>query len=200
MRPALYTLILLLTTLPALALAAMPKGEYIQPNNLFPKVMMKTNLGNVIIELNRAKAPLTVNNFLSYVSAKRYDNTIFHRLEHEFVLQGGGYTSKFESIEEFPAIVNESGNGLKNEWHTISMARLYPPHSATSQFFFNLGDNKSLNPGRNWGYTVFGYVVEGDEFFEKVTKIETGVSPELGWPNSPLKNIVILSFEVLAEN
>ena len=179
---------------------AQPKGEFIQPDNLFPKVRINTSLGSLVVELDRMKAPLTVNNFLSYVVAKRYDNTVFHRLEHDFVLQGGGYTTEMESVTEFSPIVNESGNGLKNEQFSISMARQYTPHSATSQFFFNLADNKSLDPGRNWGYAVFGAVVEGEELFEKLYEIETGPTPELGWPSLPNKQIVIKSAEIVAEN
>ena len=176
-----------------------PRGEYIQPDNLYPKVRITTNIGSLVIELDRTKAPITVDNFLSYVAAKRYDNTVFHRLEHEFVLQGGGYTDKFESVEEFKEIINESGNGLKNEAGTIAMARQYQPHSATSQFFFNLADNKSLNPGRNWGYTVFGSIVEGDEMLEKLNSIETDVSEQLGWPNFPKDMIIIKSAQIMAE-
>ena len=180
-------------------LAQQPRGEFIQPDNLYPKVKIVTNLGEFVVELDRARAPITVNNFLSYVAAKRYDNTVFHRLEHEFVLQGGGYTEKMESVEEFPEIINESGNGLKNELGSIAMARQYAPHSATSQFFINLADNNSLNPGRNWGYAVFGSIVEGDDILEKLETIETDTSPELGWPNFPTTTITIKSAQILAE-
>lgn len=179
--------------------AAQPRGEFIQPDNLYPQVKFVTNLGEFVIELDRVKAPITVNNFLSYVAAKRYDNTVFHRLEHNFVLQGGGYTTEYESVDEFDQIVNESGNGLKNTEATIAMARQYSPHSATSQFFFNLADNESLNPGRNWGYTVFGSFASGEEFLEKLNEIETDTSEELGWPNYPKKNIVINSVQIMAE-
>lgn len=183
----------------AASAAPAPRGEYVQPDNLYPKVKFITNMGELIVELDRAKAPITVNNFLSYVVAERYNNTQFHRLEPQFVLQGGGYTTEMESVTEYPPIVNESGNGLKNEQYSISMARQYTPHSGTSQFFFNLGDNKSLDPGRNWGYAVFGYVTSGEEIFEKIETITTGTSPELGWPSFPDKQIIILKIEVLAE-
>lgn len=179
--------------------ASQPRGEFIQPDNLYPKVKVSTNLGDFVLELDRTKAPITVNNFLSYVVAKRYDNTLFHRLEHDFVLQGGGYTDKFESVDEFDKIVNESGNGLKNEQGSIAMARQYAPHSATSQFFINLADNNSLDPGRNWGYTVFGSIVEGDEILEKLNTIETDISEELGWPNFPKEKITINSAQIMAE-
>ena len=179
--------------------AKVPEGEYVQPDNLFPKVKFITSLGDITVELDRMKARITVDNFLSYVAAKRYNNTLFHRLEHNFVLQGGGYNTEMESVEEFPKIINESGNGLKNSQNTISMARQYTPHSATSQFFFNLADNDSLNPGRNWGYTVFGSIVEGEDVLEKLEGIETDISPELGWPSFPNKKIIIIKVEILAE-
>jgi len=197
---AFQTLAIVLLLLTSQILFAKPMGEYIQPDNLFPKVKMTTSLGDLVIELDRMRAPITVNNFLSYVKEKRYDDTLFHRLEHEFVLQGGGYKSDFEPVKEFEPIFNESGNGVKNDLYTISMARQREPHSATSQFFFNLADNKSLNPGRNWGYTVFGTVVQGEEVFEKLLNIETGISEDLGWPNFPTPKISIKSVEILAEN
>ena len=176
-----------------------PRGEYIQTDNLFPKVKMVTNLGDMIIELDRSRTKITVDNFLSYVVAKKYDNTIFHRLEPEFVLQGGGYTTDIEQIKEFPEIINESGNGLKNNQFTISMARQYEPHTATSQFFFNLVDNDSLNPGKKWGYTVSGEVVEGQSVLEKAIEIGSDFSEELGWPNFPNKKIEIISVQILSE-
>lgn len=195
-----YLIIIVLSLLSLNGVAAVqPKGQYIQPNNLFPKVLFTTSLGNFTVELDRMKAPITVDNFLSYVDAKRYENTLFHRLEHDFVLQGGGFTTEMESVEEFPAIVNESGNGLKNDQYTIAMARQYSPHSGTSQFFFNLADNDSLNPGRNWGYTVFGYITEGEDVFAKLEGIETDISAELGWPSFPNKKIIIIKVEILAE-
>ena len=198
MKHLLFTLILSLIVANSQA-AVQPTGEYIQPDNLFPKVMFVTSLGDITVELDRMKAAITVNNFLSYVAAKRYEDTIFHRLEHNFVLQGGGYTTKMESVDEFPAIINESGNGIKNDQYTISMARQYTPHSATSQFFFNLADNDSLNPGRNWGYTVFGNIVAGEDVLEKLEGIETDISPELGWPSFPTKKIVLIKVQILAE-
>ncbi|GHB66910.1 peptidyl-prolyl cis-trans isomerase [Psychrosphaera saromensis] len=198
MKRLLLTLMLSLFTFDGQA-AVQPTGQYIQPNNLFPKVLFVTSIGNITVELDRMKAPITVDNFLSYVDAKRYEDTIFHRLEHNFVLQGGGYTSKMESVEEFPQIVNESGNGVKNDQFSLSMARQYTPHSATSQFFFNLADNDSLNPGRNWGYTVFGSIIQGEDVLEKLEGIETDISPELGWPSFPTKKIVIIKVQILAE-
>jgi peptidyl-prolyl cis-trans isomerase A (cyclophilin A) len=140
-----------------------------------------------------------VNNFLSYVKGKHYDNTLFHRLEPEFVLQGGGYDANFKAIEELKPIFNESGNGLKNQLGTIAMARLNDPHSATSQFFFNLQDNSHLDPGRSWGYAVFGYIVEGLDVLEKIRAIQTDTSIELGWPNVPVEKVLLKSAFVLPE-
>lgn len=196
---ALILSLLLLSTFFSMA-SNKGRGEYIQPDNLFPQVKMETTLGTMIIELDRSRAPITVDNFLSYVEAKRYDNTIFHRLESEFVLQGGGYTDEMDSIKEFDPIINESGNGLKNDQGTIAMARQLSPHTATSQFFFNLVDNDSLNPGRKWGYTVFGYIFEGEEVLEKAQKIESDYSEEHGWPTFPKKEIKIISVEILPES
>lgn len=193
------TVFVLLLILAFNSVAKVPRGEFVQPDNLYPRVKLTTNLGDMVLELDRMRAPITVNNFLSYVVEKRYDGTVFHRLEHDFVLQGGGYNKELDGIDEFDTIVNESGNGLKNDEHTIAMARQYKPHSATSQFFFNLADNKSLNPGRNWGYTVFGHVVEGEEFFEKLTNIETTYSEKLGWPSFPTKDVILISVTLLDE-
>ncbi len=176
-----------------------PRGEYIQPDNIYPKVKIETNVGTIVVELERYKVKVTVDNFLSYVVAKRYDNTIFHRLEPEFVLQGGGYKADLEPVDEFPEIINESGSGIKNSQYTISMARQTEPHSATSQFFFNLVDNESLDPGKKWGYTAFGSVIEGEEVLEKIIKIGTGFSEELGWPNYPNQEIKIISAQILSE-
>jgi len=174
-------------------------GQFIQPSNLFPKVKLITSHGDIVVELDRSRAPISVNNFLSYVKNKRYDNTLFHRLEPEFVLQGGGYDTNYKAIEELKPIFNESGNGLKNQLYTIAMARLNDPHSATSQFYFNLQDNSHLDPGRTWGYAVFGYISEGTEVIEKIRTIQTDTSVELGWPNVPVEKVLIKTAIILPE-
>lgn len=166
-------------------------GSFIQKDNLFPRVKLETSAGNIIIELDRSKAAITVNNFLNYVDKKRYDKTVFHRLEPEFVLQGGGYDKDYDPIRTFDTIVNESGNGSKNRLYTVAMARQLDPHSASSQFFINLNDNPSLDPGKNWGYAVFGNVVEGFEVLEKIKTLETGVNEKLGWDNVPKKPLML---------
>ena len=175
------------------------KGEFLQKDNLFPRVKFETSEGHIVVELDRTRAAITVNNFLSYVKNKRYDNTLFHRLEPEFVLQGGGYDTNYKAIEELKPIFNESGNGLKNQLYTIAMARLNDPHSATSQFYFNLADNSHLDPGRNWGYAVFGYITEGMEVLEKIRAVQTDTSVELGWPNVPVEKVVLKTAIVLPE-
>ncbi|GAB57302.1 peptidylprolyl isomerase [Rheinheimera nanhaiensis] len=188
-----------ITLLLALAAFCSQAGQFVQPNNLFPKVKLMTSQGDIVIELDRSRAPISVNNFLSYVKQKRYDNTLFHRLEPEFVLQGGGYDANYKPIEELKPVFNESGNGLKNQLYTVAMARLNDPHSATSQFYFNLKDNPHLDPGRTWGYAVFGYVTEGTEVLEKIRAIQTDTSAELGWPNVPVEKVLLKTAIVLPE-
>lgn len=175
---------------------ALSAGQFMQPDNLFPKVQLMTSHGDIVVELDRSRAPLTVNNFLSYVKKNSYNNTVFHRLIPGFVLQGGGYTPDFKAIETLKPVFNESGNGLKNQLGSIAMARQSDPHSADSQFYFNLNDNPSLDPGSRWGYTVFGQVVSGMEVLEKIQQIETDVSEQLGWPDVP-KEPIILKMVVL---
>ncbi|MBU1309170.1 MAG: peptidylprolyl isomerase [Gammaproteobacteria bacterium] len=183
-----------------LSFSCMPlAGQFVQPDNLYPKVRLLTSHGDIDVELDRAKAPITVNNFLSYVKKKQYDNTLFHRLESEFVLQGGGYDINYKAIDELKPIFNESGNGLKNQLGTIAMARLNDPHSATSQFFFNLNDNSHLDPGRNWGYAVFGYITAGQDVIDKIRAIQTDTSVELGWPNVPTEKVIIKTVLILPE-
>lgn len=192
MRTLLFITVLLFN---AIAVA----GQFVQPDNLYPKVRLITSHGDIDVELDRAKAPITVNNFLTYVKKKQYNNTLFHRLESEFVLQGGGYDINYKAIDELKPIFNESGNGLKNQLGTIAMARLNDPHSATSQFFFNLNDNSHLNPGRSWGYAVFGYITSGQDVVEKIRTIQTDTSVELGWPNVPTEKVIIKTVLVLPE-
>ncbi len=176
----------------SLVLAVPGTGQFVQKDNLFPRVRLETSEGNIVIELDRMKAAVTVNNFLSYVEKKRYDATIFHRLEPEFVLQGGGYDRNFEPIRTFDTIPNESGNGLKNNLYTVAMAHQETgPHTGSSQFFINLNDNPSLNPGKTWGYAVFGTVVEGFEVLEKIKTLETGLNEKLGWENVPKKTLTL---------
>ena len=181
------------------AAAAEPEcfPEEVLPDNLFPTVLLKTSMGDVVVELNRRRAPVTANNFLRYVLAGAYDGTIFHRVMPGFVVQGGGYTETIEERELFPPIINESGNGLKNLPMTVAMARFDDPHSATSQFYFNLADNASLDPNpRSWGYTVFGDVISGWDVVTAIAGVQTGYNELLDAENVPLVPVKILSATV----
>ena len=142
----------------------------------YPQVEIVTTSGSFIIELDRNRAPLSVDNFLSYIDDGFYSNTIFHRVIDGFVIQTGGYTTQFEEKKTKPEIANESGNGISNLRGTIAMARSDQPHSAGSQFFINVEDNLALNPNsNNWGYAVFGYVIDGMDIVDKIS--ETPTSP-----------------------
>lgn len=182
-----FAALLLLISAPVLA-----TGEHLQKDNLFPRVKLVTTEGDIVIELDRMKAALTVNNFLTYVDKKMYDGTVFHRLEPNFVLQGGGYDREYIAIKSIKEIPNESGNGLKNIQFSVAMAHQEKgPHTGSNQFFINLNENTSLNPGKTWGYAVFGNVVEGFETLDKIKQLETGLNEKLGWENVPKKPVVI---------
>lgn len=166
-------------------------GGLIQPDNLFPEIVLQTSVGIIKIELDRLRAPITVNNFLYYVNNKSYDGTIFHRVEKGFVVQGGGYDKKFKERRAEKAIFNESGNGLKNDLFTIAMARENKPHSAMRQFYFNMGDNEGLNPGKTWGYTVFGIVSDGEDVLEIISSAQTHIDPTFNWDNVPVIDVIL---------
>ncbi len=145
-------------------------------------VKLHTTLGTIVLELDAAKAPETVKNFLAYVEAGHYDNTIFHRVIDSFMIQCGGFEPGMNQKPVNAPIQNEaemsSKAGLKNDRYTIAMARTGDPHSATAQFFINVKDNAFLNhtapSGQGWGYCVFGKVVEGMDVVDKIKGVETG--------------------------
>ncbi|WP_229816920.1 peptidylprolyl isomerase [Thalassotalea profundi] len=181
-------------------LAASTQGQYIQPNNLYPKVRVETTMGSIIIELNRVKAKITVDNFLGYVAQGKYDQTLIHRIEEDYLIQAGGFNTNYSEVIPNEPIFNESGNGLKNSIGTIAMAKqLNDAHSATNQFFINLNDNTNLDPGNSWGYAVFGEVIEGYDIVEAMSKVEVGYSENLGYPTVPKKMITIIRVLVLDE-
>ncbi|MEZ8186151.1 peptidylprolyl isomerase [Shewanella sp. 5S214] len=164
----------------------------IQKDTLYPQVELDTSMGKIVVELDRTRAPLTVDNFLTYVVKGEYDNTIFHRVIAEFVVQGGGLTPKLEERPSLKPVVNESGNGLSNALGTIAMARDNDPHSATRQFYFNMGDNKKLDPSkRRWGYTVFGEVTKGMDVLEAISLMPTEHNSTLNWPDFPVKTVIL---------
>lgn len=202
MRVTRHCLLLLifLVILPPAAQAVDPNcfPPDVLPDNRFPVVRLETSMGEIQVELNRRRAPATVNNFLRYVVAGRYDNTIFHRVMPGFVVQGGGYTETIEERELFPPIFNESGNGLQNLPMTIAMARYDDPHSATNQFYFNLAANSSLDPNsRSWGYAVFGQVIAGQDVVEAIAAVPTGYHEGLDAENVPLSPVKLISATVV---
>lgn len=145
-----------------------------------PKVRIQTNMGDIVVQLDDAKAPQTVANFLSYVKEGFYNGTVFHRVIDGFMIQGGGFTQDLQQKSTKPPIPNEADNGLKNDRGTIAMARTNDPNSATAQFFINVVNNDFLNhrnkTTRGWGYSVFGKVVEGMDVVDKIRKTPTGPS------------------------
>jgi len=187
----------LLLNLALFSSIACTKNIAIDPTNIYPKVKLETSMGIIVVELDRVKAPITVDNFLTYVITGEYNNTIFHRIVEDFIVQGGGYDADFIPQKTNEDIVNESGNGLKNEVGTIAMAKENRPHTANRQFFFNINDNTNLDPGRRWGYTVFGAIVEGDEVLEAIAKVKTDYDEALGWENVPLEPVILIKATLL---
>ena len=157
------------------------------------QVELQTSKGNIRIELDEAKAPKTVENFLQYVKDKHYDGTVFHRVIDGFMIQGGGFTPEMQQKPTRAPIALEASNGLKNDRYTIAMARTGNPNSATSQFFINVKNNDSLNAPSpdGYGYTVFGRVVAGTEVVDKIRAVQTGNKG--GMQNVPLEPIIIKS-------
>lgn len=166
------------------------------------QVRMQTSLGDIVLELNREKAPITVENFLQYVCDGAYNDTLFHRVIEGFMIQGGGYTPNHERLPHRGAIKIEADNGLQNERGTIAMARTYEPNSATNQFFINTAVNLHLNhhapESGYWGYTVFGKVIEGMEVVDSIDATPTG----MGGPfteHVPQTPIIIKEVAVIEE-
>ena len=162
-------------------------------------VMMTTTVGPMTIELDADSAPKTVENFLSYVAGGFYDDTIFHRVIDNFMIQGGGFTADMEQKSTQAPIENEANNGLKNQRGTIAMARTQDPHSATAQFFINVQDNDFLNhTGENmqgWGYAVFGKVTDGEDVLDKIRGVQTG--SQAGHQDVPVEPIIIESLAII---
>ena len=158
-----------------------------------PRVKLATSLGDIVVELNPAKAPKTVENFLKYVADKHYDGTIFHRVIDGFMIQGGGFTPDMVQKPMRPPIPLEATNGLKNDTYTIAMARTNVPDSATAQFFINVKDNAMLNAPQPDGhaYAVFGKVVSGTEVVDKIKGVPTGNKGP--FQNVPTTPVVITS-------
>jgi len=161
-------------------------------------IKLHTNFGVIALELDAEKAPATVSNFIAYVEAGHYNNTVFHRVIDGFMIQGGGFEPGMEQKPCGEPIQNEASNGLKNDKYTVAMARTQAPHSATAQFFINVADNEFLNyrssDSQGWGYCVFGKVVEGQDVVDKIKAVKTGRS---GFHQDvPVEDVIIERAEV----
>jgi len=156
-------------------------------------VKLETNFGNITLELNSEKAPITVANFLSYVDSEFYNGTIFHRVIDGFMIQGGGFDQSMKQKSTNAEIKNEANNRLANNQYTIAMARTAVPHSASSQFFINGNNNDFLNhtseTSSGWGYCVFGKVIEGMEVVDQILKVKTG--NKAGHQDVPVEPVII---------
>ena len=179
----------------ALVSTIMPGSASSEEKSENPLVNVETNMGSFTIELYEEEAPITVKNFLNYVDKKFYDGTIFHRIIPTFVIQGGGFTEDMTKKATAAPITNEADNGLKNLKTTLSMARTMDINSATCQFFINLKDNSALDHkgtgAREYGYAVFGKVIEGWDVVEKIKGVKT--TTKGSYKDVPVKPVVIKS-------
>ena len=172
---------------------------YAQGTSTLTQVKLTTNYGDIILALDNEKAPNTVANFIAYVEAGFYSNTLFHRVIKGFMIQGGGFDTTFEKKVTKPTIDNEANNGLKNLKGSIAMARTSMPHSASAQFFINTVDNDFLNfrseSTEGWGYAVFGHVVSGMDVVEAIEAVAT--TDRAPFQNVPVENVIILDAAVI---
>ncbi len=163
-------------------------------------ILLKTNFGDIKIELNHEKAPKTAANFEKYVKEGYYDGVIFHRVIDGFMIQGGGFAPGMVNKETDMPIENEADNGLKNTVGTLAMARTMDPHSASAQFFINVSDNDFLNhtskSTQGWGYAVFGEVVEGMDVVNRIKAVKT--TTRMGHQDVPVEDIIIEKAEIIA--
>jgi len=164
-----------------------------------PRARVVTTAGNFVIELDRERAPLTVETFIAYAREGFYEGTIFHRVIQGFVAQGGGFTTTLEQKPAERSVVNESGNGLSNSRGTVGLARTNDPHSGDAQFYVNLADNLDLNPRpTRWGYAVFGTIVEGMGVVDEIGHTPTGPAGIFD-RNVPVEPVIIQQVELLYE-
>ncbi len=182
--------------LAATALAATFSIASAESAQAAPKVRLATSMGDIVVQLDPAKAPKTVENFLTYVKEKHYDGTVFHRVIDGFMIQGGGFTPDMQQKPTRAPIPLEANNGLKNEPYTIAMARTSNPDSATAQFFINVKDNAMLNAnGEGNGYAVFGKVISGTDVVDKIKAVET--TSRGMYQNVPATPVVIRSATIV---
>ncbi|MDC0576065.1 peptidylprolyl isomerase [Nitrosomonadaceae bacterium] len=160
-------------------------------------IKLHTSHGEITIDLNNEKAPITTKNFIEYVNSGHFDNTIFHRVINNFMIQGGGFEPGMNQKETRATIENEAANGLKNDAYTVAMARTSDVNSATAQFFINVADNGFLNhtkpTAEGFGYCVFGKVVEGTDVVDKIKEVRTGNKG--GHQDVPLDDVIIQKAE-----
>lgn len=158
------------------------------------RVTLQTSHGDIVLVLDRERAPITADNFAAYVRAGHYDGTIFHRVINGFMIQGGGFDAGLKQKPTLAPIQNEAHNGLTNDTGTIAMARTSAPHSASAQFFINLKDNDFLNytaqTQQGWGYAVFGKVVDGMDVVDAIKKVKTGSRG--GYDDVPVADVTII--------
>ncbi len=194
------------TILSIFAIASMASTTYAATNSAkvkqqctMPVAELITNYGKIDIQLDKAKAPVTVANFENYVKTGFYKNKIFHRVIPGFMIQGGGFTEKMDQASTNAPIKNEADNGLKNNKYTISMARTSDPQSATAQFFINVNNNDSLNftskTPAGYGYAVFGKVIKGTDVVDKIAAVQT--TSNMTYQDVPVKPVIIKDAKML---
>jgi peptidyl-prolyl cis-trans isomerase B (cyclophilin B) len=200
-RPLAAFSLALVLTLPFAASAQMRAGACtaLLKGTAPMKVKITTSKGAITLELDKAKAPMSVENFAKYVDSGHYNGTLFHRVIDGFMIQGGGFDKDMKQKPTNAPIKNEADNGLKNEKYTVAMARTPNPDSATSQFFINVKNNEFLNftakSPQGWGYAVFGKVVEGKDVVDMIAKVPTGTAGGMG--DVPLEPVVIQKAECI---
>ena len=187
----------LLASVTLTALITFSQGLAAQGN---PQAVMHTSMGDIQLELYAEQAPITVENFINYAKSGFYDGTIFHRVIGNFMIQGGGFTPDMQKKATGEPIRNEASNGLSNERGTISMARTNDPHSATAQFFINVGNNTNLDftgedNSRSWGYAVFGRVISGMDVVDKIRVVSTETVGQ--YADVPVEPVTIDSIEII---
>ncbi len=191
---------LAIATRPVAGVRAPETHEFLERVVIMTQVKLTTNHGDIVLELNAEKAPITVKNFLEYVEAGHYENTVFHRVIGNFMIQGGGFEPGMkEKKDKRPSIQNEADNGLSNDKYTVAMARTMEPHSASAQFFINVADNSFLNhSGKNvqgWGYAVFGKVTAGTDVVDKIKGVST--TSKAGHQDVPAEDVIIEKAEII---
>ncbi len=174
---------------------------FAQAGNADPVIKLETTMGDIVIRLNERKAPITCANFVQYVKSGHYDGTIFHRVIKDYMIQGGGFADNMKEKPTHAPIRNEANNGLKNEKYTIAMARTKDPHSASAQFFINTRNNNFLDfksqKNGEWGYAVFGKVIQGQNVVDQIEKAATG--RRAGHDDVPTEPVIIKKAVVLEQ-